>query len=104
MIGGSPTWLVVFNTNLQLEPTTNFEGVGVVEYKPIISKKLRLYSRLQVLYNQNLNKGNHERSFVYLRLGVTRKKSSFGLGLNFDFYGANTMREEGYGVFINRLF
>lgn len=100
----SPTLLILINPNFQLEPTINLEGVGVVEYKPAISKKISLYTRFQALYNQNFDTGEHERSFLYFRLGITRKKSSFGLGINVDFYGAETRQEEDYGIFINRIF
>lgn len=100
----NPTWLILFSPNLQLAPTTNFEGVGIVEYKPAISNDLRLYSRLQAIYNQNFTAGTHERSFIYTRLGISWKKVRFGTGFNLDFYGSDKTREIGYGLFINHLF
>ena len=100
----NPTWLVLFNPVFQIAPTINFETVGVIEYKPMLLKSLRLYTRLQGIYNQNLDDGIHERSLLYLRIGVSVGKTSFGIGLNNDFYGANKRSEHNHGIFINHLF
>ncbi len=99
-----PTWLVLFNAVFQLAPTVNFETVGVVEYKPVLSKSLRLYSRLQGIYNQNLEDSIHERSLLYLRAGVSVGQTSFGAGFNADFYGSERRSERNYGIFIHHLF
>ena len=83
----NPTWLFLFSPNLQLAPSINFETVGIVEYKPKLSEGLRLYCRFQGIYNQNLGDGGHERSLLYLRAGISLKRTSFGIGLNIDSYG-----------------
>ncbi len=100
----NPKWLFLFSPNLQLAPTINFETVGIVEYKPKLSKGLRLYSRFQGIYNQNLDDGAHERSLLYLRAGISLKRTSFGVGLNIDIYGPERQSEQNYGIFINHLF
>lgn len=100
----SPTWLFVINPNLQLGPETTFGTVGIVEYKPGLSHSLRLYTRLQGIYSLNMESGLHDRSLMYIRLGLTKKRTSFGLGLNLDFYGLEKDREENFGIFINHLF
>ncbi|PRX57604.1 hypothetical protein [Flagellimonas meridianipacifica] len=100
----SPTWLFLLNPNLQFAPDTNVEAVGIVEYKPRLSENLGLYTRFQGIYNQNLESGLHDRSLLYLRLGLTKKKTSFGFGFNLDFYGQDRRREENFGIFINHLF
>ena len=100
----NPKWLFLFSPNLQLAPSINFETVGIVEYKPMLSKNVGLYSRFQGIYNQNLDDGAHERSLLYLRAGVALGKTSFGLGVNIDFYGLERTQEENYGLFINHVF
>lgn len=75
-------------------------NTALIEYKPPISKNWSLYTRLQVHYNHNLETGNHFRSYVYSRLGLTYKYLSFGLGHNFDRYGANATIKNNYGVFL----
>ncbi len=100
----NPTWLFLFSPNMQLAPSINFETVGIVEYKPKLSEGLRLYSRFQGIYNQNLDDGAHERSLLYLRAGISLKRTSFGVGLNIDSYGPERQSEQNYGVFINHLF
>lgn len=100
----SPIWLFLLNPNLQFAPDTNAETVGIVEYKPRLSKNLGLYTRFQGIYNQNLERGAHDRSLLYLRLGLTKKRTSFGFGFNLDFYGPDRVQEENFGIFINHLF
>ncbi len=100
----NPKWLFLFSPNLQLAPSINFETVGIVEYKPMLSKNVGLYSRFQGIYNQNLDDGAHERSLLYLRAGVALGKTSFGFGVNIDFYGLERAQEENYGLFINHVF
>lgn len=104
VFSASPTWLVLFNPVFQLAPTVNLETVGVLEYKPLLSKGLRFYSRLQGIYNKNLDDGIHERSLIYVRAGFSVGKMSFGVGLNIDFYDDERRSERNYGVFINHLF
>lgn len=100
----NPKWLLLFSPNLQWAPNINFETVGIVEYKPKLSKKMGIYSRLQGVFNQNLDAGAHERSLLYLRTGISLGRTSFGLGVNFDFYGPIRVQEENYGVFIFHVF
>ncbi len=100
----SPKWLFLFSPNLQWAPSINFETVGIVEYKPRLSNNLGIYSRFQGIYNQNLDDGAHERSLLYVRGGVSLGRTSFGLGVNIDFYGSERAQEENYGVFIFHVF
>jgi hypothetical protein len=75
-------------------------GFAQVEYKPVITKKWSLYTRLQLLYNHNLKNGNHFRSYAYSRLGLTYEYLSFGLAHNFDSYGADKNTKNNYGIFL----
>lgn len=103
-LSANPKWLLVMSTNIGLWPKTGFQSVGILEYKPVLSEKLRLYTRFQGVYNFNLDNGFHERSLIYLRTGLTFKRTSLGLGYNLDFYGTNKTRYQNIGLFIHRLF
>ncbi|MBS1755529.1 MAG: hypothetical protein JST34_15925 [Bacteroidetes bacterium] len=77
-----------------------FSNIALIEYRPSINDKWSLYSRLQLHYNHDLKHGNHFRSYVYSRLGLTHKYFSFGLAHNYDRYGANKNVKNNYGLFL----
>ncbi len=104
LLSANPKWLLVMSPGIAFLPNTSFQSVGIVEYKPKISEKQRLYTRFQGVYNFNLENGLHERSLIYLRTGLTLKRTSLGLGFNLDFYGPNKTQHQNLGIFIHRLF
>jgi hypothetical protein len=69
----------------------NFEILGLVECKPAFTEDWGLYSRVQAVYNHNTKCNFHERSYLWLRLGASYKNFQFGVGINADFYGRNTV-------------
>ncbi len=75
-LSANPKWLFVISPSIAFLPNTSFQSVFIAEYKPKLSKKLRLYTRFQGIYNFNLENSIHERSLVYLRTGLTLKKTS----------------------------
>ncbi len=93
------TWLLVLNPSITLQPVKNFETLGLVEYKPALSKSIQLYTRAQVLYIQNLQDGQHGRSAIILRAGLSFSKFTLGLGANFDYYGPKKMEKDNVGLF-----
>jgi len=80
--------------------TQKISNFALIEYKPKISENWSLYARLQLHYNYDVESGNHFRSYVYSRLGMTYKYFSFGLGHNYDCYGADKNTKNNYGVFL----
>ncbi len=104
ILSANPKWLLVMSPSIAFLPKASFQSVGILEYKPKLSKKLRIYTRFQGIYNFNLENGLHERSLIYLRTGLTFKKMSLGLGFNLDFYGPNKTQHQNLGIFIHRLF
>ena len=94
------TWLLVVLPRFDLTEDKNFETFGLLEYKPQLTDKLGLYTRIQGLYNYNTNFEFHDRSYVYLRAGLSYKSYQFGLGANFDTYGPRKIKEESYGLFV----
>ncbi len=75
------------------------EGFALLEYQPAISENWKGYSRVQALYSETLNDGQHARSYLMLRLGASYGPVTFGLGANFDQYGPLKESKENYGVF-----
>jgi hypothetical protein len=78
----------------------NFETFALLENKPQLTDKLGLYTRVQGLYNHNTKQDFHDRSYLYLRAGLSIKKYQFGLGANFDRYGPFKINQENYGLFV----
>jgi hypothetical protein len=83
-----------------LSKNSNAEGFVMAEYKPEINENWKIYSRVQGLYAQNLNSGEHARSYLMLRLGLSYKDIRFGLGANWDAYGPEKQSKQNYGVFL----
>ena len=91
--------LAISVLSYQLSSAQNLKFFGLYEYKPALTEKLSLYSRLQITYNQGMAEGFHNRSFLYLRAGLKKGPLGFGLGANFDAYGPSKVARENYGVF-----
>ncbi|MCZ2479733.1 hypothetical protein [Aquirufa nivalisilvae] len=96
----NPTWLLLVSPNICLLPTTNMEVVSLVEFKPSLNPKTRLYTRGQLLYNQVLDGGIHARSGYTFRAGISRQKFTYGIGMNFDYYGPFKAEKLNTGVFV----
>ena len=84
--------------NIERNPT--YDIMTIVQYRPQLSEKLKLYTRFQML---NLfNSEGNIRSYQWLRLGLEINGTQFGLAANLDEYGQNPKVEYNYGVFIRR--
>jgi hypothetical protein len=99
----NPKWLFVVSSNIAFARNSSFQNVGIVEFKPKLTNFLKLYTRLQGIYNMKLQNSLHERSLLYLRTGLTFQQTSVGLGFNIDFYGASKTRRENFGLFVHHL-
>ena len=93
------TWLFLLNPNINLQPSRNISTIGIVEFKPAISKDLSFYSKAQILHVASLSEGTHARSALMLRAGITKGKFTVGLGANFDYYGPMKMEKDNVGLF-----
>ena len=89
--------ITVFSYELSSDQDLKF--FGLYEYKPALTEKWSIYSRLQLTYNQGMADGFHNRSFLYLRAGLKKGPLGFGLGANFDAYGPEKIARENFGVF-----
>jgi hypothetical protein len=92
--------LLSIGPRIDLSKNSNAEGFVMAEYKPEINENWKIYSRVQGLYAQNLNSGEHARSYLMLRLGLSYKDIRFGLGANWDAYGPEKQSKQNYGIFL----
>jgi hypothetical protein len=97
-------WVVVTIASLFLNSSKNMELFGIYEYKPQISPKSNLYTRLQFLYIHNIRENYHARSFLQLRTGLKFNAFNFGLGANLDQYGPEKTFKPNYGIFVGWAF
>jgi len=93
------TWLFLLNPSFNFQPSRSLSTIGIVEFKPAISKTISFYSRTQVLYVQNLSESVHARSTLMFRAGLTFSKVTVGLGTNLDYYGPMKMEKNNMGLF-----
>jgi hypothetical protein len=96
----SENFLAVTILSIFVNSDKDLKLFGLYEYKPKINTKLSFYSRLQFVYNQNLNEGLHNRSYVYLRAGLKIADVIFGLAANLDQFGPAKAFKENYGLFV----
>jgi hypothetical protein len=78
------------------------EIMSMLEYKPQISRKIKLYTRLQVMSNYGAY--HHNRSYQRLRLGISLREWQLGLAMNLDEYGRAPETRVNAGFFIRKEF
>lgn len=97
-------WVAVTIASFFLNSKRNVELFGIYEYKPSLSPKTNLYTRVQFLYIHSTMDNNHARSFLQLRAGLKRNALNFGLGANLDQYGPEKTFKPNYGIFVGWAF
>lgn len=95
-----PDFLLVIFPTFNMLPNRNLETVGILEYKPALSPKTRLYTRLQAMYNQDMTLEAHARSAYSVRAGISIKQFTVGLGSNLDYYGPMKFDKTNHGLFV----
>ncbi len=78
------------------------ELMGMLEYQPTLTKKIKLYSRLQFMHNVGPN--HHNRSYQRARVGIQIKKFQFGVGVNVNQYGYPLKTKINSGIFLRKPF
>lgn len=96
----NPTWLLVLTPYYNFMPWGNLETVGIVEFKPALSDKLKLFTRAQGFYGYNFETKERERAMLYFRLGLTMQKYTVGFGSNFDYYVPQRPEIQNHGGFV----
>lgn len=95
-----PDFLLVIFPTFNMLPNRNLETVGILEYKPALSPKTRLYTRLQAMYNQDMTLEAHARSAYSVRAGISIKQFTVGVGSNLDYYGPLKFDKTNHGLFV----
>lgn len=78
------------------------ELMGMLEYQPNLTKKLKLYSRLQLM--SNVGPYHHNRSYQRARLGIHIKKFQTGAAVNINEYGYPAKTKINAGLFLRKDF
>lgn len=94
------TFFAMLLSGFYLTESHNFESKVIIQYKPHIKGKWSIYSRLEALYNQDMDTNKHDRSYLYGRFGLNHKNIGFGLATNYDRYGPFKASRENFGIFI----
>lgn len=89
--------LILVVPRIDLMKNATYEVMAMAEYRPMITKKLGIYSRAQLMSNYGTH---HNRSYQNFRLGLSVNKIQFGAALNLDEYGKETKTLHNVGLFI----
>ena len=92
-------WLVILYPRVDLSTDSNFETFISAEYTPKINNTFSLYTRLQGLYTLRMNNGDHQRSYIWARVGLGYSDYTFGIGGNIDYFGPDKKRVINIGFF-----
>lgn len=92
--------LILFAPRVNIESNPSYDIMTILQYKPQINDKVKLYTRLQLL---NLfNSDGNIKSYQCMRLGVEVKGIQFGLALDLDEYGPIPSVTSNFGLFIRK--
>lgn len=92
----------VLQPRIDVQSRGSFEWMGLVEYRPSLRNRVRLYSRIQ--WMNNAGPYHHNKSYQRFRWGVDIKNTQVGIGLNIDEYGRNGDAWFYPGVFLRKEF
>ena len=85
---------------INIESDPSFDVMTIIQYKPEINDRIRLFTRIQML---NLfNSEGNIKSYQWMRLGLEVKGLQFGLAANLDEYGPNPSVESNFGLFLRK--
>lgn len=101
---GNRAFATAFSSGFYLTESNNSESKGMVQYRHHLKDNWSLYSRLEGLFNLDMDTKKHDRGQLYGRLGVGYKAIGFGFATNLDWYGPNKVFKENYGVYVSYAF
>lgn len=94
-------FLIVANPRIDLYKDAISETMIFVEYTPKINDEWKLYNRIQGLYGFTVNSGEHARSYILARSGISIKEFNFGLAATLDWFGPQKGNQNNFGVFVS---
>lgn len=77
-----------------------YDIMAMAEFFPALNKQLKLYSRIQTMFNYTNQ--YHNRSYQNIRLGLDFDAFQAGIAANFDAYGRNITYTANYGIFFRK--
>jgi hypothetical protein len=90
-------FLFAMNPRIDLKQKPTFDVMTFLEGRPHITESLKIYFRLQLMFNYNVVQ--HNRSYQYFRVGIIHRNMQIGVAANIDAYGKNYSRYSNYGIF-----
>ena len=92
--------MVLIAPRVNIESDPSYDVMTIVQYKPAISDRIKLFTRIQAL---NLfGSGGNIKSYQWMRLGLEIKGIQFGLAVNLDEYGPKPSFETNFGLFVRK--
>ena len=92
--------LFLLAPRINIEPDPCWDVMTIVQFRPALSQRTKLYTRLQLLNlfdrNGNIN------SYQWMRLGLEIHGIQFGLAFNLDEYGPHPSVKTNLGAFIRK--
>jgi hypothetical protein len=85
---------------INIEKEESYDIMTTIQYKPEISERVKLYTRLQLL--NVFDKGGNIKSYQWIRLGLEVRGIQFGLAADVDEYGPNPSATSNFGIFIRK--
>jgi hypothetical protein len=97
---GGKKLFILCAPRVNIESDPSYDIMTIIQYKPQINDKLKLYTRLQML---NLfNSEGNMKSYQWFRLGLEVKGIQFGLAADLDENGPDPSVTSNLGVFIRK--
>ena len=88
--------LILAVPRVDLMKNATYEVMALAEYRPRLTEKVGIYSRVQLMSNYGTY---HNRSYQNFRLGLSVNQVQFGAALNLDEYGKETKTLHNIGLF-----
>lgn len=92
------------SSGFYLTESNNSESIAMVQYRHPLTADWSLNTRLQGLFNLDMDTKKHDRGQLYARLGMGYEAIEFGFATNLDWYGPNKVFKENYGIYISYAF
>ena len=97
---GGKKLFFLFAPRVNIESDLSYDLMTILQYKPAINEKVKLYTRLQLL---NLfDSGGNKKSYQWFRLGLEVKEIQFGLAVDLDEFGPHPSVTSNFGVFFRK--
>jgi hypothetical protein len=99
-INAGKKWFILFAPRVNIENDPSFNVFSIIRFRTKITEHTRLYTSLQALNIFDVH--GHIKSYQWFRAGVETQGFQFGLGANFDEFGAEPKLSTNFGVFIRK--